>query len=322
MTDYSNIKVKDLKREYDKDFVPTEDYLDHMPDLQNSQYESTIPIQKVGIGDMEIPLKIKQKDGDIQEVKANVTGTVSLEADKKGINMSRILRTFYKFINEPISMDKVGDILKAYKKDLQSFDAHITVEFPYRLKQYALRSVDEKGDKNWGWIYYNVKFDMNLDRDGSYRKLLILDYRYSSACPCSYNLTQYMRLTRGIDGVSHSQKSTTRIYCELNDDLLWIEDLVDACKKAQPTEEQVFVKRIDECAFSELNGTNLIFCEDAARRFANQINKLSQVKDYKIICNHDESLHPHFVVSVLLKGIKNTHFTTDVSTEEYRSLKG
>lgn len=319
--DYKDIKARELKREYDQNFNPTKDYLDHMPDLQNSKYEPTIPIQRVGIGDMEIPLKIQQKDGNYQEVKANVTGTVSLEADKKGINMSRILRTFYKFINEPISMNKVGDILKAYKKDLDSFDAHITIEFPYRMKQYALRSVDGNDNKNWGWIYYNVKFDMDLDRNGNYRKVLILDYVYSSACPCSYNLTKYMQTTRGRDGVPHSQKSVGRIYCELNDDILWIEDLIEACKRAQPTQVQSFVKRIDEQAFAELNAANLCFTEDAARRFANEIDKFPQVKDWKIITNHNESLHPFFVISVILKGISNTHFTQDVSVEEYRSLK-
>ena len=49
------------------------------------------------------------KKGDIIELETKVTGTVSLEAHKKGINMSRIIRSFYDFKDE-----LVVDKLKTY----------------------------------------------------------------------------------------------------------------------------------------------------------------------------------------------------------------
>ena len=144
-----DIKVVDLRRRYDENFVPSQQYLDSMPDLQNGEY-SDIPIDFVGIQNFHLPLKIIQKDGSIQEVKACITGTVSLEAEKRGINMSRIIRTFYKSKDDVFSCDHLENVLRAYKKDLDTFDAHILMNFSYYLWQDALRSVKEDGTPEGG----------------------------------------------------------------------------------------------------------------------------------------------------------------------------
>ena len=49
------------------------------------------------------------------------------------------------------------------------------------------------------------------------------------------------------------------------EEMVWIEDLKEMCEKALKTETQVIVKREDEMAFAELNGSYLKFVEDAAR---------------------------------------------------------
>ena len=100
-----DVKVNELKREYDASFVPSQEYLDSMPDLQNSEFVG-IPIDFVGIHNFHLPIRIKEKNGDTQEVMASITGTVSLDASNRGINMSRIIRTFYK------SKDDIFDINK------------------------------------------------------------------------------------------------------------------------------------------------------------------------------------------------------------------
>jgi GTP cyclohydrolase IB len=43
-----------------------------------------------------------------------VTGSVSLEADKKGINMSRIMRSFYKHAEETFSFEVIEAALDDY----------------------------------------------------------------------------------------------------------------------------------------------------------------------------------------------------------------
>ena len=134
------VKVKDLKKFYDNEFVPSQEYLDSMPDLQNSEFVG-IPIDFVGIHNFHVPIRIKEKSGDTQEVMASITGTVSLDANHAGINMSRIIRTFYKSKDDIFDINKLEEVLRNYQNDLKTFDAHILMNFKYRIWQDALRSV-------------------------------------------------------------------------------------------------------------------------------------------------------------------------------------
>lgn len=315
----TDIKVKNLEHVYQADFKPTQEYLDSMPDIQNSPYAPTWPIERVGIHKFHMPLMVRQQTNDTQEVCAEITGTVSLEADKAGINMSRIIRTAYGSMNDVFDINTLCHLLENYKKDLDSFEAHVTVKFKYRMWQDALRSVNEHNDPQGGWQYYDVAFDIDLNKDGEFRKLMYLDFVYSSACPCSTALSEHAALTRGIYGIPHSQRSVARVCIEF-DKFIWIEDLVAACRRALLTETLVFCKRQDEQAFAELNGSQPKFVEDAARILATGLNDMKGVLDYKLVISHLESLHSHNAISVFLKGIKGSKFTADVTLAELESL--
>lgn len=313
-----NVKVKDLKREYDSSFAPSQEYLDSMPDLQNSDFVG-IPIDFVGIHNFHLPIRIKERNGDTQEVMASVTGTVSLDASNRGINMSRIIRTFYKSKDDIFDINKLEEVLRNYQKDLKTFDAHLLMNFKYRIWQDALRSVKEDGTPEGGWQYYNITFDCNLDHNGEFKKIMWVDFIYSSACPCSTELSQHAALNRGVFGIPHSQRSNARIGIEF-DELLWIEDVIELCRKSLVTETLVFCKRQDEQAFAELNGANIKFVEDAIRYMANELNNDQRVLDYKVICSHQESLHSHDAVAVITKGKRNSVFNHHVTLGEWQSM--
>lgn len=314
-----DVKVKDLKREYDSTFVPTQEYLDSMPDLQNSDFTG-IPIDFVGIHNFHVPIRIKEKGGDTQEVMASITGTVSLDANHAGINMSRIIRTFYKSKDDIFDINKLEEVLRNYQKDLKTFDAHILMNFKYRVWQDALRSVKDDGTPEGGWQYYNITFDCNLDHNKEFKKIMWVDYVYSSACPCSTALSEHAALTRGVYGIPHSQRSVARIGVEFNEDI-WIEDMLDMCNRALTTETLVFCKRQDEQCFAEKNGAQPKFVEDAIRYLADELNNDERVLDYKVICSHQESLHSHDAVAVITKGLKNSVFNHHVTLGEWQSMK-
>ena len=63
------------------------------------------------------------------------------------------------------------------------------------------------------------------------------------------------------------------------------------------------VRREDEQAFAELNGSNLKFGEDAARLLHRELNTRPEIQDIQIACAHLESLHSHDAVAVMVKGI-------------------
>ena len=302
-------------RDYDSEYKPTKEDIETFPDLQNGPSSliqgSPVEIQQVGIHNFRLPLKYSTRDGEDIELETKVTGTVSLEAHKKGINMSRIMRSFYEFRNDTFSIDKLKDILYAYKDKLNTFDSKIALKFSYPIIKKSLRSDNE------GYQYYNVTLEGNLDKQGELKKYIHFDFVYSSACPCSYELAEYARKYRNKATVSHSQRSVARISIEF-EDMVWIEELQEMCDKALSTETQVVVKREDEMAFAELNGSYLKFVEDAARLLYEQLIADKRIKDFRVICSHQESLHSHDAISVILH--PNSKFCPEVSHETCSSL--
>lgn len=301
-------------RTYDSNYKPTKKEINCFPDIQNGPESlirgSAVEIQQVGTHNFKLPLKYKKRNGDVIELETKITGTVSLEAHKKGINMSRIIRSFYDFKDDFI-FEKIEDILLKYKNDLDSFNAKIGLNFSYPIMIPSLRS------NNQGYQYYNVSLEGSMTNNGIFKKILHFDFVYSSACPCSYELAEYARMHRNKATVTHSQRSVARISIEF-DQIIWIEDLHQICTNALHTETQVIVKREDEMAFAELNGSYLKFVEDAARLLYEQLIKDKRVKDFRVICSHQESLHSHDAISVILA--PKSKFSSEISHEFWSSL--
>ncbi len=290
-----------LARAYPDAFEVDDAYKASMPDLQNGPSSlirgAKQQIQHVGISNFRLPIRFHTRDNGDLTLETSVTGTVSLEAEKKGINMSRIMRTFYKHAEETFSFEVIERALDAYKSDLDSFDARIQMRFSFPMKVDSLRSGLS------GYQYYDIALEL-VESAGVRKKIVHLDYVYSSTCPCSLELSEHARQFRGQLATPHSQRSVARISVLLDDSggLMWFEDLIDRARTAVPTETQVMVKREDEQAFAELNAANLIFVEDAARLFTQQLQLDPRVSDFRVIASHQESLHSHDAVSVLTEG--------------------
>lgn len=290
----------DLINDYPENFVVDPAYKATLPDLQNGPSSlirgSQQMIQHVGISNFRLPIRFHTKHGNDLSLETSVTGTVSLEADKKGINMSRIMRTFYRRAEETFSFDVIEAALDDYKSDLESFDARLQMRFSFPMKIESLRSGLS------GYQYYDIALEL-AEQNGVRQKFMHLDYVYSSTCPCSLELSEHARRSRGQLATPHSQRSVARISVELvGKSILWFEDLINHCRIAVPTETQVMVKREDEQAFAELNAANPIFVEDAARLFCEQLLSDQRIGDFRVVASHQESLHSHDAVSVLTEG--------------------
>ena len=153
-----------------------------------------------------------------------------------------------------------------------------------------------------GCPFHYIAFEM-VEHGGVRKRIIHLDYVYSSTCPCSLELSEHARQARGQLATPHSQRSIARISAvESGSKRLWYEDLIELARAAVPTETQVMVKREDEQAFAELNAANPIFVEDAARSFAERLLAEPRVSDFRVVAVHQESLHSHDAVSVLTEG--------------------
>jgi GTP cyclohydrolase IB len=294
-----------LSRDYPADFRGDTAYLRSLPDLQNGPANlirgARAPIQHVGISNFRLPIRFRTRasdnagQGDVT-LETSVTGTVSLDADKKGINMSRIMRSFYEHAEKRFSIKVVEAALDDYKSDLDSFDARIQMRFSFPMRVESLRSGLS------GWQYYDIALEL-VDSGGQRRRFLHLDYVYSSTCPCSLELSEHARWGRGQMATPHSQRSVARLSVELLPGAtLWFEDLIEICRAAVPTETQVMVKREDEQAFAELNAAHPVFVEDAARLFCAGLAADPRIGDFRVVASHQESLHSHDAVSLLTHG--------------------
>jgi GTP cyclohydrolase IB len=291
-----------MARSYDPKFRASAQYRATLPDMMEAAHDAIqgahVPIQQVGVHNFKLPLKFRTKKKEVLTLEASVTGTVSLEADLKGINMSRIVRSFYDHKDDVFTGEWMGKILRAYLKNVNSKDARLKVSFSYPMLHRSLRSELE------GYQFYDVAFEGVMTHNGDYRRFIHFDFVYSSACPCSAELSEHARDTRGVYTVPHSQRSKARVVIEeAAGKRIWIEDVHQLCLNALQTETQVMVKREDEQAFAELNGAHLKFVEDAARLLYSEFYKDKRIHDFRIACSHLESLHSHDAVSVICKGV-------------------
>ena len=274
---------------------------DMLPDMQNADKSeilgANVPIMQVGMHNFKLPLKFLAKDCSVKELEASITATVSLAADNKGINMSRIMRVFYRFADRVFTPSLLEEILIKTKEELNTSRAKIRIDFNYPILQKSLRSSHE------AWQYYSCSYEGSIDDLDIFRKIVRFDFIYSSACPCSGELSEHARRTRNIYAIPHSQRSKARVFAELEKDAhISIEDMHKMCLDALKTETQAMVRREDEQAFAELNGAHTKFIEDAARLLYQQFDKCKDIKDFEIACIHLESLHSHDAVSVICKG--------------------
>jgi len=312
--------AQQLSRKYDNQFNPDKNFLENMPDLQNGDTirGAQVALEKVGISNFKLLIGIESKEGPYKTLEASIVGNVSLEASKKGINMSRIIRKIYEFDDHVFNINLIGDILKEYKKSLDSFTAHLFVSFNYPIYQQSLRSKNEEGKSLGGFQFYKICLEGLLDEEGVFHKYLHFDFVYSSACPCSTELSLYAMDHLKTYAIPHSQRSIARISIKF-DKMVYIEDLQALCKNALKTETLVVCKREDEMAFAQLNAENPKFVEDAVRLLYESLNVESRILDFKIIASHNESLHSHDAIAVAVKGVKGG-FTSHVSVADLKSL--
>lgn len=280
----------------------------------------------VGMGDIEMPVSVASPDGGTVQAGARVTAYVNLmRPEARGIHMSRLyLHVDRQLGSEPLSPCSLRRTLKEFLESHQDLSdrAMVRVKFDYLVRRRALVS------DNSGWRSYPVVITGLMER-GQFSLELAFEATYSSTCPCSAALARQLIQERfaadfargepldyervmawlgseeGICATPHSQRSSAEVRLRLVPSFASfpIVDLIDRVEGALKTPVQTAVKRADEQAFALLNGSNLMFCEDAARRMQAALDGDERVADFWVRASHHESLHPHDAVAIATKGV-------------------
>lgn len=332
-TDYSS-ELPDLDFGYDEKFYPLDKDL---PDPQINPVipGSKVPLQKVGIGPVSIPLILTRRDGteQILQSKASLYGSLD-DPLSKGLNLSRFYMLLHRATENTLTMNDMKGILDEMKEKQNCSNAYLKFRFSYPWTQKALRTrkdlpVLKQGDdwanypeiaqrlsdgsyinveKEVGHIFYNTELECQKI-ENEYKFFLTVKYVYSSTCPCSFTLANNATTTRGKAANGHSQRSIAKIKIQFDpNNVIWIEDIVELARRQLPTEVVVVCKRRDEMAFSEINGSNLVFTEDSSRLLYEGLDQWfdeGKIQDFSIVTDHLESLHPWEATAVCYKGIKN-----------------
>jgi GTP cyclohydrolase I len=321
-TDYSS-KMSDTIFTYDEDFYPND------ADLPDPQIDpiipgAKIPLRKVGIAPVDLPVKLKRRDGTEQVLQTEASLYCSLDdPEAKGLNLSRLYLIMHDTIENQLSIDGIQAALENLAKKQGSKSAYCKLRFKYPWEQEALRTrkAVEAGDeteqasdgshictqKMKGHIAYKTELEGQYHEGEGVKFYLTVEYVYSSTCPCSFELAHDARSKRDAAANAHSQRSIATIKVQFDpNDVVWIEDVVELARKQIPTEVQIVVKRRDEQAFAELNGSNLLFSEDVVRLLYVELDKWydsNRIQDFSISVSHEESLHPWNAIAVTSKGI-------------------
>jgi GTP cyclohydrolase I len=321
--DYS-AKMDDTIFTYDQNFYPLDS------DLPDPQVEpvlpgARVPLSKVGIAPVDLPVKLLRRDGTEQVLQTEASLYCSLDnVMAKGLNLSRLYLIMHETIEGQLSIEGMKNALENLATKQGSKHAYCKLRFKYPWNQEALRTRQEakEGDtdvtqladgqiisnkKMVGHIAYKTELEGQYHEGEGYKFFLTIDYVYSSTCPCSFELAHNAYTRRKAAANAHSQRSIAKIKVQFNpDNVVWIEDLVELAREVIPTEVQIVVKRRDEQAFAELNGSNLLFSEDAVRLLYKELDVMfdsGKIQDFSIAISHEESLHPWNAIAITSKGI-------------------
>lgn len=290
-----------------------------LPDV-TSEFNADTPstLQWVGMEDIAVPVLLNLQGGVSHSISAKACVFVSLDKqDAKGIHMSRLHGVLNELAQRELNQTTINDLLLAViesQKDIGQ-KAKICLSFEVLLKKPALLSGEV------GYQSYPVTIRAERAASGLACEFE-LSIPYSSTCPCSASLARQLyadaidaQFTRpsinkadllawiqspnGSVATPHSQRSYVYVRIRLTDNE-WpsLASLVFHLEEAIGTPVQTAVKRVDEQAFAKLNGENLMFCEDAARRVKFALESMAFVKDYWFKVEHQESLHAHNAVVI------------------------
>jgi GTP cyclohydrolase I len=276
----------------------------------------------VGMDRIELPVRLA--DGSASG--ARVSAKVNLaRADVRGIHMSRLyLHVDRALSEEPLSACMLRRLLKDFLDSHAGLSdrAQLRIDFELMLRRPALVS------DNSGWKAYPAHVLATMVQ-GRFDLELGVQIGYSSTCPCSAALARqlvqdnfaaafpegqvpdreavlaWLGTEAAIDATPHSQRSQASVRVKLAPSFLDLpfRDLIDLVESALGRPLQAAVKREDEQAFARLNGRNLMFCEDAARRMQAVLDADERIVDFQVRAAHLESLHPHDAVAVASKGL-------------------
>jgi GTP cyclohydrolase I len=243
-------------------------------DVQNRADTRQIPINQVGIKDINHPVRVKDRSAGHQHTVANFNMYVNLPHNFKGTHMSRFVEILHH--EREISVESFGTLLAEMTERLEADAGHIEMSFPYFvMKKAPVSGVESYLDYHATLTAKRVK--------GETQMWVRVVVPVTSLCPCSKKISE-----RG----AHNQRSHVTISAKLREHM-WIEELIEIAESEASCELYGILKRPDEKYVTERAYDNPKFVEDMVRDVAVRLNDEPRVAAYVVESENFESIHNH-----------------------------
>jgi len=246
----------------------------NLVDIQNGKANHPLVIDHVGIKGIKYPISVYDKKRGFQHTVAQIAMYVDLPSHYKGTHMSRFIEILSK-VNGEISVNRIKEILNTMKIKLNAQKSKIEFHFPYFIEKTAPISHSK------AFIDYDCILTATLSSTFNYTLSVIVPVH--SLCPCSKEISE---------NSAHNQRSFVTITIEAKT-VIWIEDLVEIAEKNSSSPLYSYLKRSDEKYVTEYSYAHPMFVEDIVRAIANDLQKIPQIKYFKVEAENMESIHNH-----------------------------
>ena len=231
-------------------------------------------IQKAGARNIQLPVRILQKDGNIQDTVASINLQAEIPSALKpaGINaFTTILNQYINKINPRIFPQLLKDV-QAY---LKAENARIEMSFPYYLEKTAPVS----GTRSL--MEYRLVFSGDSDSEEDF--MLTVQVPVTTLCPCSKEISE---------AGAHNQRAEVTLQAKFRK-MVWAEDLIDLIEQSASCELFALLKRPDEKYVTEKAYDNPMFVEDVVRKVAVRAFEHPDIFWFCVSVESFESIHKH-----------------------------
>lgn len=234
-----------------------------LPDVQNLMDGRNIPIDRVGIRGLTVPLQVQSVKG-AQPTVANVCMCVGLPADKRGTHMSRFV-SLIADNHAPLSSDMMRETLEKMLTLLEAEEGYIEISCPFFVTKTSPMS------KLKSLMNYDVRF-LAERVGGKTRVIQEVTVPVTSLCPCSREISDYG---------AHNQRSHIVVALELSEPIS-LEEQIRFAETSASCELWSRLKRNDEKYVTEFAYDHPKFVEDIIRDVCKQLNADERVLWYQI----------------------------------------
>jgi len=231
-------------------------------------------IHVVGIKDIQLPIKVRERSGGLQ----NTVAAITLRVNMPGGRRKSCLNVFTTILNnylEDITYTNFSKILEDVKLALDAKSAELEMNFPYFIEKKA--PVTETK----GLMEYSCTFTGASAAKNDF--ILSVHVPVTTLCPCSKEISE---------AGAHNQRAEVHLNVKFKN-FIWVEDLVEMIEKSASCELYSLLKRPDEKFVTEQAYKNPMFVEDVVRKVAVSAYEHPDITWFSAGVESFESIHKH-----------------------------